>query len=124
MSTLTRINAYMHLKKHIRMNVIADLDMSIFYFKKRPFIVMDLSNEKIYFNDSGLEWLRSEKQLEQPVQWTRSKYLPSKNWVGLAVNNERDDLIIQLIDEFYLATCDMLLINPISKGNSSCKLSY
>lgn len=28
--------------------------MSIFYFKKRPFIVMGLSNEKIYFNDSGL----------------------------------------------------------------------
>ena len=112
----------MQVKKHIRMNIIADLDMSIFYFKKRPFIVMDLSNEKIYFNDSGLEWLRSEKQMEQPVQWTRSKYLPSKNWVGLAVNNQRDDLIIQLIDEFYLATCDMLSINPISKGNSSDKI--
>ncbi|WP_293897259.1 hypothetical protein [Sphingobacterium sp. UBA5670] len=74
---------------------------------------MDLSNEKIYFNDSGLEWLRSERQQEQPLQWTRSKYLPSRNWVGLTVDSEKNDLIIQLIDEFYLATCDMLLINPI-----------
>ena len=113
MSTINHLYAHMHLKKHIRMNVIADLNMSIFYFKKRPFIVMDLSNEKIYFNDNGLEWLRSEKQIERPVQWTRSKYLPSKNWVGLTMDNEKNDLIIQLIDEFYLATCDMLLRNPI-----------
>ncbi|WP_313264148.1 hypothetical protein [Sphingobacterium sp.] len=112
MSILNHLNAHMHLKKHIRLNLIADLNMSIFYFKKRPFIVMDLSNEKIYFNDSGLEWLRSEKQHEQPLQWMRSKYLPSKNWVGLAVDNEKNDLIIQLIDEFYLATCEMLLIKP------------
>gem|GEM_PF-4410017 len=50
MSILNHLNAHMHLKKHIRLHVIADLNMRIFYFKKRPFIRMDLSNEKIYFN--------------------------------------------------------------------------
>lgn len=108
---LIKINAYMHLKKHIRMNKFADLDMSIFYFKKRPFVVMDLLNEKIYFNESGLEWLRVEKQLELSNQWIRSKYLPSKNWVGLALNNKNNGLVIKLIDEFYLATSNMLLGN-------------
>jgi len=66
---LIKINAYMHLKKHIRMNKFADLEMSIFYFKRRPFVVMDLLNEKIL----------TEKQLELSNQWIRSKYLPSKN---------------------------------------------
>ncbi|MGE8242086.1 hypothetical protein D3C87_519220 [compost metagenome] len=108
---LTEINAYMHLKKYISFNELADLDMSIFYFKKRPFVVMDLFNEKIYFNECGLEWLRTEKQVELPVQWIRSRYLPTKNWVGLAVDSKKDDLIKQLIDEFYLATYNMLLRN-------------
>ena len=108
---LTEINAYMHLKKYISFNELADLDMSIFYFKKRPFVVMDLSNEKIYFNESGLEWLRTEKQEGLPVQWIRSKYLPTKNWVGLVVDSKKDDLIKLLIDEFYLATYNMLLRN-------------
>ncbi|WP_343561355.1 hypothetical protein [Sphingobacterium sp.] len=108
---LTEINAYMHLKKYISINELADLDMSIFYFKRRPFVVMDISNEKIYFNESGLEWLRTEKQDKLPVQWIRSKYLPTKNWVGLAVGNKTDNLILQLIDDYYLATYNMLLRN-------------
>jgi len=57
----------MHLKKHIRMNKFADLDMSIFYFKRRPFVVMDLLNEKIYFNENGLEWLRTKSNLNCPI---------------------------------------------------------
>lgn len=36
---LIKINAYMHLKKHIRMNKFADLDMSIFYFKRRHLLL-------------------------------------------------------------------------------------
>jgi hypothetical protein len=108
---LTEINAYMHLKKYISINEFADLDMSIFYFKRRPFIVMDLSNEKIYFNESGLEWLRTEKQEELPVQWIRSKYLPTKNWVGFAIDSKKDNLILQLIDDYYSATYNMLLRN-------------
>ncbi|WP_139351122.1 hypothetical protein [Sphingobacterium sp. CZ-UAM] len=108
---LTEINAYMHLKKYISINEFADLDMSIFYFKRRPFIVMDLSNEKIYFNESGLEWLRTEKQGELPVQWIRSKYLPTKKWVGFAIDSKKDNLILQLIDDYYSATYNMLLRN-------------
>ena len=108
---LTAINAYIQLKKYISLNRFADLEMSIFYFKKRPFIVMDLSNEKIYFNESGLAWLRTEKTVKLPLQWVRSKYLPRKNWIGIALDNEKNDLIIQLIDEFYSATSEMLLRN-------------
>lgn len=108
---IREINAYMHQKKHISMNELADLKMSIFYFKKRPFAVMDLFNEKIYFNDSGLERFRTEKQLERPIQWVRSKYLPAKNWVGIIVDSNRNDLIKELIDEFYLATYNLLFRN-------------
>lgn len=108
---LTEINTYMHLKKYISVNEFADLDMSVFYFKRRPFVVMDLSNKKIYFNDSGLERLRTEKQMELPVQWSRSRYLPTKNWIGMVVDNKQNDLIIRLIDDFYLATYNMLLRN-------------
>lgn len=99
----------MLLKKWISTKELADLDMCIFYFRSRPFAVMDLYDKKIYFNESGLEWLRTHKQAELPLRWVKNKYLPSKNWVGFAMDRKKNDVTMQVIEDYYLATYNMLL---------------
>ena len=108
---LSEISNYLNQKQHIRLHEIADLEMRILYFKKRPFVVLDFCNGKIYFNERELESVKMDTQGKLAIIWIRSKYLPSKNWIGLDISISENNLIIQLIDDFYLATYNLLLRN-------------
>lgn len=102
---LTEIFVNIQSCEHVEVNRSSNIDMIILNFKKKPIIVTDTLNERIYlnkyYNKRTVDWLNAKMNESWPSLWFESKYLPSKIWIGFALDIREKDLVLKLVDEFF-----------------------
>lgn len=90
-------------KKHMKMKAYSDLGVLIFYFKSKPILIIDIKGNKLCFYKINLLASSNIKTVTtaiSTIQWTNCKYLKENEWYGFLIDEQDEQLITKLIDDF------------------------
>ncbi|MGA6118270.1 hypothetical protein [Sphingobacterium anhuiense] len=101
-----KLNQFLSDKQFIKVRYIEDLNTKIYYFKNRPFIILDCSARKICFYGSETEL--NLTGLEDQV--CSYNYLPKYHWFAIKINQKPNLKLIEgLISDCYFGIYSRLV---------------